>query len=170
MRPGSSPYDSLTVYLLALCTVLADQFAKAGVVAALPLGQSHPVVPGWLHLTYVQNFGAAFSLLWGKGILLSGVAVLVVLGVVGYQWIARPRDLRVVLSLGLLLGGAVGNLIDRVALGYVRDMVDVRVAGQNVWPIFNLADMAIMLSAGLMILHALTEGRSRSARENFRSF
>lgn len=161
MRPRTSPYETLTVYLLAACTVLADQFAKAGVVAAVALGHSVPLIEGYLHLTHVRNFGAAFSLFWGLGPFLSAIAMAVALGVMAYQWRVRPRRLLVVLSLGFLLGGAVGNLLDRLLLGYVRDMVDLRFAGQNVWPIFNLADVAILAGGALMIGQTLRAGRRR---------
>jgi len=162
-------YETLTVYLLALCTLLVDQFSKAGVEAAIALGQSVPLIDGYLHLTYVRNFGAAFSLFWGRGGTLSAVAVAVALGVVVYQLRRRPRALLAVLSLGLLLGGALGNLVDRVTLGYVRDMVDLQWHGRNVWPIFNVADMAILSGVGLMLLHSVRQSAVTTRRENLRS-
>lgn len=154
-----TPYETLTFYLLAIATLLLDQFAKFGIVAAMALGQSHPLIDGVLHLTYVRNFGAAFSLFWGHAGQLSFAAGAIALGVVVYQWHSKPRDLMEVCSLGLLLGGALGNFIDRLALGYVRDMFDLRWQGQNVWPIFNVADMAVLAGVGCMLLHAYLSSR-----------
>lgn len=169
MAVSRSHYESLTVYLVALATVLADQFSKAGVAAALPLGRSVPLIDGVLHLTYVQNFGAAFSLFWGHGEALVVIALLVTLGVVIYQRRVRPKELLPVLSLGFLLGGALGNMIDRIAFGYVRDMVDLQWHGQNIWPIFNLADMAILLGSVLIVLHSLRAESASKQGEKIRS-
>lgn len=154
-----TPYETFTVYLLALATLLLDQFTKFGIVAALALGHSTPLIDGFLNLTYVQNFGAAFSLFWGHTDKLSLVAGLIVLGIVLYQWKARPKKLPMVLALGLLMGGALGNLIDRVLLGYVRDMIDLQWRGQNIFPIFNVADIAVCAATGLLLLHSFLESR-----------
>lgn len=160
------PYESLTLYLVALTTVLLDQFSKFGIVAAVALGTSRPLIDGFLNLTYVQNFGAAFSLFWGHADKLGFVSLVVVLGVVVFQLRSRPKDLVLVLALGLLLGGALGNLIDRVTLGYVRDMFDLRWNGQNIWPIFNVADIAVCTAAGLLFLHSLRWGGRKQASTN----
>lgn len=154
MDEKKSPYETLTVYLVALSTVLLDQFSKFGLVTAIALGHSQPLIDGLLNLTYVQNRGAAFSLWWGHADKLGVVALLVALGVVVYQWKARPRELSLVLALGLYLGGAMGNAVDRVMLGYVRDMFDLQWHGQNVFPIFNVADTAVSIAAGLFLLHS----------------
>ncbi|MBO9541019.1 signal peptidase II [bacterium] len=161
-RDRKTPYETFTFYLLAFSTLLLDQFAKFGIVAALALGQSHPLVDGFLHLTYVRNFGAAFSLFWGHTPFLSVVAGAIALGVVAYQWRTKPSAPMVVCSLGLLLGGALGNFVDRLAFGYVRDMVDLRWQGQNVWPIFNVADVAVLAGVGIMLLHAYRTSREEA--------
>jgi signal peptidase II len=87
--------------------------------------------------------------------------VAVAIGVVVYQLRSRPKDLVMLLGLGLLLGGALGNLIDRVTLGYVRDMIDLRWNGHNIWPIFNLADIAVCTATTLMVIYSFRAG-SRS--------
>ncbi|HEY9899295.1 MAG TPA: signal peptidase II [Pantanalinema sp.] len=148
-----TPYETFTFYLLALSTLLLDQFAKFGIVAALALGHSRPLIDGFLHLTYVRNFGAAFSLFWGHAAPLSLVAAGIALAVVVYQHRCKPQAPLMVCSLGLLLGGALGNFVDRLVFGYVRDMIDLRWQGANVWPIFNVADMAVMAGVALMLLH-----------------
>ncbi|MBM3270948.1 MAG: signal peptidase II [Candidatus Sericytochromatia bacterium] len=148
----TTPYEAFTVYLLGLATTLADQFLKFFVITILTLGQSRPLIDGFLSLTYVQNLGAAFSLQWGHGWIAAIVGIAVVTGIVGYQWSARRREPLVVVGLGLVLGGAAGNLIDRLALGHVRDMFDLQWHGQNVFPIFNIADIGVCVGAALLIM------------------
>lgn len=132
----------------ALLALLADQSTKALVQLTMRLGQSIPA-HGPLRITYVTNPGAAFGLFPGA----TGVLVLASLvGVVLVLYIYRSqggkgRLLR--LALGLQLGGAWGNLLDRLRLGYVVDFIDLRV-----WPVFNLADTFIVV--GLALLMGLT--------------
>ena len=157
-----TPYETLTFYLTAAVALLLDQLTKVGIVAALALGHSQPLVDGFFHLTYVQNTGAAFSLFAGHPEKLGLFAVAVALGLMVYQWRARPRNLTLVLAMGLFLGGALGNGLDRLLLGYVRDMFELQWHGQNIFPIFNVADIAVNVAAGLFVLHAfLTERRQR---------
>jgi lipoprotein signal peptidase len=158
-----SPYETLTFYLMAAATFFLDQLTKLGIVAALALGHSQPLVDGVLNLTYVQNTGAAFSLFAGHPEKLGLFAVLVVLGVMLYQRRTQPKELIVVLAMGLFIGGALGNAVDRLMLGYVRDMFDLQWQGQNVFPIFNVADIAVNLAAGMFVLHTfLTERKQEN--------
>lgn len=157
-----TPYETLTFYLTAAAAFLLDQLVKLGIVAALALGHSQPLVDGILNLTYVQNTGAAFSLFAGHPEKLGLLAVLVAVGVMIYQGRSKPKDVMILLALGLFVGGALGNAADRLILGYVRDMFDLRWQGQNVFPIFNVADVAVNVAVGLFFLHTyLTEKRSR---------
>ncbi len=167
-RSDRTPYETVTVLLLGALTIALDQFAKFAIVAVLTLGQSRPLIDGLLSLTYVQNLGSAFSLFWGQGGFLVLVGCAVAAGIVVYQWRARRTEPLVVLALGLLLGGALGNLIDRVALGYVRDMIDLQWQGRNVFPIFNVADMAICAGTALLGLHAAMSDRRRPAADRIK--
>ena len=122
-----------------------------------------PVLPS-LNLTLVHNTGAAFSILRDAGgwqrWLFTGVAILVSIVVV--QWIRQtPPERRLLLvGLALVLAGALGNLYDRVALGYVVDFIDVYYR-QFSWPAFNIADSAICVGAGALILDAFQGEDSR---------
>lgn len=155
MKQGKAPFETLTFYLVAASATLLDQLVKVGIVAAVGLGQSRPLIDGLLNLTYVQNTGAAFSLFAGHPSQLGILSCVVAVGVMIFQWRARPRDLLLVLALGLYLGGALGNGIDRIFLGYVRDMFDLQWHGQNAFAIFNVADVAVNVAAGLFLLHTL---------------
>ncbi len=150
-------------YGLALFVVAADQLSKAWASAALSLHEPVEVLPV-LSLTLMHNEGAAFSLLsdaggWQRWFL---TALAVVLGVVIAVWIHRlPATARLQsAALGLVLGGAVGNLVDRLRLGHVVDFIDCHYRGWH-WPAFNIADAAITLGAILLIMGGLGAGESR---------
>lgn len=137
--------------LAAACAIL-DQFSKAVVMASLPFGSSTQV-SSFFNLVYVLNPGAAFSLLasapgwqrWFFSILALVVSILLI------ALIARKPSDKEVPAYALILGGAVGNLIDRVRHGAVVDWLDFHVHGMH-WPAFNLADVWIVTGAAFMVL------------------
>lgn len=113
------------------------------------LGESIPIVGGVLHLTYIKNPGGAFGILGGQaGILLLGSAVAVAF--VLWMLLTGEPSRATAAGCGLILGGAAGNLVDRALAGEVTDYVDLRV-----WPIFNAADVAIVLGVALLLIAAL---------------
>jgi signal peptidase II len=131
---------------VAAVIVLADQAVKAAVVRMLPLGETIPLIPGVVSLTHVENTGIAFGLAGHMPVVVPAAIALTFVFLLFYN---RPRWTRpalVRLALALLAGGAVGNLVDRVRVGAVIDYVDV-----HVWPVFNLADLAVTAGAGLLI-------------------
>lgn len=136
--------------IVALC-ILADQAIKALVVATMALGSAIELVP-FLALLHARNEGIAFSLFSGfDDLALAGLAVLV-LGFVAWLWVKTPTDRRLShLAFAIIVGGAIGNLIDRVRLGYVVDYVYFHTP---VWSfaVFNLADALISVGAGIIIL------------------
>lgn len=132
--------------------VAADQALKVLVTLRLPPGGTIAIVPGVLSLTNVRNPGIAFSALPGISLLVPAAVALTLIFLLFYnkaRW-SRARPAQV--ALALLAGGAVGNLIDRVRVGAVIDYLDLQV-----WPVFNLADLAITAGAGLLLL-ALARG------------
>ena len=152
------PSDRTRLILGALAglIVVLDQATKAIVRATLPLHDSVELVPGFLSFTHVRNTGAAFGLLNGidfpfKTAVMSLVALtaLVAIGVYAVKTsIPQPTAQ---IGLALVMGGAVGNLIDRVTAGYVIDFVDVYWRGWHFWA-FNVADAGITVGASLLIL------------------
>jgi signal peptidase II len=128
---------------LAAVVLVADQIAKAAIEAQLVPGEQVDVL-GPLSLTLAHNRGVAFGLAGGAGVPLI-LVTLVALGVVGYLFARDPARPGMWIAAGLLAGGAIGNLADRVRAGEVTDYVDVLS-----WPPFNLADMAI--TAGVLVL------------------
>jgi len=141
---------------LAATVVLLDQVTKAMVRATLPLHESITVVPGLLDFTHVRNTGAAFGFLNAvdipfKPVLMTTIALtaLVAIGVFAVRTPSHEPMTR--LGLAFVFGGATGNLIDRVAAGYVVDFVDVYWGNWHFWA-FNVADSAITIGAALLIL------------------
>ncbi len=139
---------------LSVAVIVLDQLTKQIAVGALGLHESIAVFPG-LNWTLVYNYGAAFSFLsdhsgWQRWFF---VGVAVVITTVLVVWMARlPREhIREALPLALVVGGAVGNLVDRLRLGYVIDFIDVYYRQWH-WPAFNVADSAICVGAALLIL------------------
>ena len=121
------------------------------------LGESIPVIPPVLYLTHIKNDGGAFGILGGQGsilLLASAVAVVFLL----WMLLEGPPARITALGCGLILGGAAGNLLDRLKTGEVTDYVDLRV-----WPIFNTADAAIVLGVAALLLATLRSGKSRAA-------
>lgn len=143
--------------LLAALVAVVDQALKAAVTRAVAFGVARPLIPGILRLRLAHNTGAAFSLLAGRGplLILVGVVAVAVLGWHLQHARGQSRWLRV--GLALAGGGAVGNLLDRVRLGYVVDFLDLR----GYPAIFNLADMAIVAGIGLLLIDLWREEARR---------
>ncbi|MBC7325302.1 MAG: signal peptidase II [Moorella sp. (in: Bacteria)] len=131
--------------LLVLLVLGLDQLTKYIIRTNFQPNESLPVIKSIFHLTYVNNPGAAFGLLAYKTPVFIGVTLLVAaIILVAYRFLPPDRAL-LRLSLAMMLGGALGNLIDRLRFGYVVDFLDFRI-----WPVFNLADMAIV--GGVILL------------------
>jgi signal peptidase II len=138
---------------LAAAVVVADQITKAWVLANVPPGGAIPVFGDLVRLVLSANTGALFGLFRDQATLFAVVSVGVI-GLIAWYHGRSPRSLLLSLALGLLLGGAIGNLIDRVRLGYVVDFVDAGLGGLRFYT-FNVADSAISAALLLLILLAL---------------
>jgi signal peptidase II len=150
-----------------LLTVLFDQGAKLAVVAALPLYESVSVIPGVFNLVHIRNRGMAFGLMNrpDSGIFFTFLvaASIAAIGILGYWYLSRGESLNASVSIGisLMIGGAAGNLVDRIRLGEVIDFIDLYLGSYH-WPAFNIADMAVSGGAFLVALGVLGAGKSRS--------
>ncbi|MBN2057569.1 MAG: signal peptidase II [Candidatus Saganbacteria bacterium] len=132
-------------YLLALTIVVADQVIKYYVHSLMKLGQTIPLIDGIVKLTYVRNTGAAFSLFIGFSPYLIVVGLLVAVAVIYFHYKAPARNRVLQVGLAFVLGGSLGNLIDRIFRSYVIDYLDI-----TIWPVFNLAD--IMINVGVIMI------------------
>lgn len=147
---------SRNLYSIAIAVIILDQVTKHLAVRHLPFEYAVPLVGNWVYLTTLHNRGAAFGVLQSS----IGLLVLVTLAVIGYILVLSRRKTSIStltgIALGLQLGGAVGNLIDRVRLRYVIDFI-----GVGIWPVFNIADAAITVGILLLMYHLLfCEGRA----------
>ena len=143
---------------LSVVIIVLDQVSKLYIDQAFTLYQQKPVIDGFFNLTLAYNKGAAFSFLadengWQRW-LFTGLAV-IVSGVIFY-WLKglKKREKITAISLSLILGGAIGNVIDRIAYGHVIDFLDFHYQ-QYHYPAFNIADSAITIGAALLIFHTL---------------
>ena len=165
--PDARPRTKYGFLFVSLAVVALDQWTKWLVEVHLPLGVVEPVVPGLLNLVHVQNTGIAFGLLasgGGAGWLLAVLAMAVLAVVLLYLRLTPAGERLLIVALCLVAGGAVGNLLDRVAAGSVTDFVDVYV-GRHHWPAFNVADSAISIGIALMLIDTLRRRRPRTAGE-----
>lgn len=146
-------FRGISVFVIGLLVIAIDQFTKSLVRRHLPVNGSWNPIP-WLGrivtFTHVRNTGAAFGLFPSGTILFAVVAVVVIVMIAAYHrqlaggsWVLR-------VAFGLQLGGATGNLVDRIARGYVTDFIDC-----HVWPVFNVADSSIVVGTALLAYYAL---------------
>lgn len=139
------------IIILSIIFIIIDQLSKIIVVNNLTNNKSIEVIKSFFYLTYTNNKGAAFSILTGRRILLILVA-LVVIGVLIYYVRKNKIEGKVnKIALSLVIGGSIGNLIDRILRGAVIDFIDVKIFGYN-FPIFNLADTFIVIGVFLLII------------------
>ena len=131
---------------IGILVFILDQLVKHAVLGSMHLGESIPIIKDVFHITFVLNPGAAFGMLEHQRWIFIAVALLVVvLALVFYKHIQR-ESLITRIGAGLLLGGALGNLLDRIQSGLVVDFLDFRI-----WPVFNIADIAICGGAAMLI-------------------
>jgi signal peptidase II len=152
---GFQPYE----WLLVVAVLVSDQVTKWLVVQRLYLHESVTIVPGLLDFTHVRNTGAAFGFLNaadfpGKAVVVAGVALVALIGVAIYAAYLPPEQRLARFGLMLVLGGAAGNLVDRIRQGYVVDFVDAHWRGWHFWA-FNVADAAITVGVAIIILDLL---------------
>ena len=145
--------------IIALTVLVLDQITKITISAEMVLGQSIPVVPGLVHVTLVHNTGMAFGILSAspipfKTILVTLLSLAALSAVAIYALRTPARQTLTRWGLAFVLGGAAGNIIDRIRLGYVVDFIDVFYRGSH-WPAFNLADAAICTGVGLLLVDTL---------------
>lgn len=144
----------MLVLILAFAIAVSDQITKYLVRLHFAAGESHPVIAGFFDLTYVRNTGAAWGMMGGQNTWLSllSIVMLVVMVIFRRSFISDTWEHRT--ALGLMVGGIIGNLADRIRLGWVVDFLDFHIKGHH-WPAFNIADAGICIGVGIYIISAL---------------
>lgn len=145
------------MYLIALILLSVDQFSKYIIRQKMSLAESIPVIKSIFHITYVENTGIAFGLFPQGHSLFIVISLIIILVIIFFERKKVIKSLKERFCLGLVLGGALGNLIDRLRFGFVIDFLDFRI-----WPVFNLADSGVCIGGILMVFFLL---RKRPRKE-----
>lgn len=141
----------MLILLLGLVIILLDQLTKQWVRSNFVYGESQPVIDGFFNLVYVRNDGAAWNILSGQSIILILISVAVLVLLIIYRRSFLTEQLLHRILFGLMIGGIVGNLIDRIRFGWVTDFLDFQFGSYH-YPSFNVADSAICIAVGLYII------------------
>lgn len=136
--------------LLVLFIILFDQLIKYLVSSNMFLGQSIPIIPQIFHLTYILNPGAAFGILENQRYLFIIIATILIIAVIYFYKKIIQLSKFFQIGIALLFSGAIGNMIDRITIGKVIDYMDFRI-----WPVFNLADVAIVFGCIIIAFNLL---------------
>ncbi len=149
---------------ISLLFVVIDQVVKILVINKMALQQSITIINNFFNITYVRNTGAAWSILSGNVLLLIMISVLALVTI--YYYLIKDKDLNKIdiVSYSMLIGGIIGNLIDRIVHGYVIDYLDFKIFNYN-FPIFNIADTLIVISI-IIIGISLIVGEYREQNRN----
>lgn len=145
-------------YLIALVVIAIDQFTKWLIVKNMELGESIPIIDNVLYITSHRNRGAAWGILQNQMWFFYIITVIFVIGVIYYIQKYGKQDRLLGLSLALILGGAIGNFIDRVWRKEVVDFIHTYIFSYN-FPVFNIADSALCIGVALILIQTLLEGK-----------
>ena len=143
---------------LTLVVILLDMVSKYIVSRLLIVNESVMVIKNFFNITYVRNTGAAFSIFSGNTFLVMIVSFIIIIGIILYISKNKPSNKMEKVAYSLILGGAIGNFIDRIIYGYVRDFIEIDIFGWD-YPIFNLADVFVVVGVILLVI-ATWRGRN----------
>lgn len=160
-RPTSGGFTKAVILLLtALAILVADQVTKALVVAHLAIGERAQVLGDLVQVWHAQNRGASFSLFQGWSVVFLVVSVLSIGMVAYFHRSLRDQTPWLHLLLGVILGGTLGNFVDRLRQGYVTDWLSIGI-GDTRWPTFNVADSSLVVGIGILVIYLLRSNPGR---------
>jgi signal peptidase II len=155
----------LVYYLIALVIIIVDHLTKGLVVKYMELGENIPLIENFLYLTSHRNRGAAWGILQGQMWFFYIVTIIVVVGLIVFINRIKQQEKLMGLALALMLGGAIGNFIDRLFRKEVVDFINTYIFTYD-FPIFNIADLALVIGVGLFFIHTLLEGKQEKEKQN----
>jgi signal peptidase II len=155
----------LVYYLISLVVIIIDHLTKWLVVKNMELGESIPLIENFLYLTSHRNKGAAWGILQGQMWFFYIITIIVVIGMIIFIQRLKPNEKLMGWSLGLMLGGAIGNFIDRLFRKEVVDFINTYIFTYD-FPIFNIADSALVIGVGLFFIHTLLEGKQEKEKQH----
>ncbi len=138
-------------FLIVIFIAIADFITKYFAASVLMVGEIE-LIKNVLYLNYTENRGAAFGILQNQRWIFIAVTVIVIFVIIAYVLIKKPENRLLLLSLAMISGGGIGNLIDRISLSYVIDFIDFRIIN---FPVFNVADIFVTLGAALMFVYII---------------
>ena len=151
----------MRVLFVSAVLVLADQVSKMIVVRTMSLYESVPIIQNFFHFTYITNDGMAFGINFPFGYLIfTTISILLTAFLFWYLWSVRNHSIIIRLGIGLIIAGAIGNLIDRILLGEVIDFLDFMI-GDFHWYVFNLADSYVTVGMGLVLFDSIVLEKKR---------
>lgn len=157
---------TIALYILTISTIVGlDQITKYFIVEKVPLHHSIEVIKNFFNITYAQNTGAAFSMLKGKTNLFFVIVPIAIMIMVYLLIKSDKKDYLTRIGCLFVIGGAIGNLIDRIANKYVIDFLDFKIFGYD-FPVFNVADCFVTIGVILIILSIILESRNAKLRDN----
>lgn len=146
---------SISLVISLVCMIL-DQLIKIAVMGNMSVNYSNVIIENFFSLTYVENDGAAWSILSGNRIFLILISIVAI--VLIYSYLIKNKDIKKFefICYSILIGGILGNLMDRIKFGFVVDYLDFKIFGYN-FPIFNFADICIVVSVALLLIYGIKE-------------
>lgn len=150
--------------IITLVCVLIDQIIKLIIMGTMGIGSSIPVIPDFFSLTYVENNGAAWSIFSGNRIFLISISIIALILV--YWYFFKNKNIKTFefVIYSILIGGIIGNLLDRIKVGSVIDYLDFKIFNYN-FPVFNFADICIVISVILLLIYSF-KGENKNAKDN----
>lgn len=158
----------LYYYIVALVIIALDQWTKWLIVKNMVLGESITIIENLLYITSHRNRGAAWGILEGQMWFFYVITVIVIIGIIYYMTKFAKGSKLLGISLSLVLGGAIGNFIDRVIRQEVVDFINTFPFGYN-FPVFNVADSALVIGVGLLLVQMVLEEREAKEKSNGKS-
>ncbi|WMM26766.1 signal peptidase II [Tissierella sp. MB52-C2] len=146
------------IFVLSIIIVLLDQISKYAAIKYLKDTYSHVVIPNFFRLSYVENYGAAFGILQNKKIFFV-IITLIVISSISVFLVKNYHKINLFtrIGLGMFLGGTIGNFIDRVRFGYVVDFLSFRLFNRYEFPVFNIADISIVIGTIIILILVLLD-------------
>lgn len=148
-------------FLLAVMILGIDQWSKSVIRQSMQLGESIPIIANIFHLTYIENNGVAFGMLAGHTGIFLFVSLVVLVLLLGFAWHEHNTSPWLKYGVALVISGALGNIIDRATKASVTDMFDLRI-----WPIFNIADIAVCVGFGCLVLYLFFDQGGHDGKHN----
>jgi len=153
----------IPVIIISIILFIIDQISKILVIKYIDINNSIELIKNFFYLTYTHNEGAAFSILTGQRIFLILIAITILVILFNYIRKNKIKNKVETVAFSLIIGGSLGNLIDRIVRGYVVDFLDFKILGYN-YPIFNIADTFIVVGVFLLLILTFRKEQNRDSR------